>query len=115
MSQPLVELRSVTKRFGAVTEVLRSIDLVVQPHETVAILGPSGSGKSTLLNILGGLLPASSGEVLFDGQALTSKDAKQLAVLRNREIGFIFQAHHLLPQCSALENVLVPTLVHQKG
>lgn len=111
----LVELRRVNKHFGTSTEVLRNIDLCVQPHDTVAVLGPSGSGKSTLLNIIGGLLPPSSGEVLFDGEPLPNRNAKQLAALRNREIGFIFQAHHLLPQLTALENVLVPTLVYPKG
>ncbi|MGK0202672.1 MAG: lipoprotein-releasing system ATP-binding protein [Planctomycetota bacterium] len=110
----LVELRRVNKHFGTATEVLRDIDLCVQPHDTVAVLGPSGSGKSTLLNIIGGLLPPSSGEVLFDGEPLANRNAKQLAALRNREIGFIFQAHHLLPQLTALENVLVPTLVYAK-
>jgi lipoprotein-releasing system ATP-binding protein len=115
MSQPLVELERVSKRFGEQTEVLRHIDLSVRSNDTVAILGPSGSGKSTLLNIIGGLLLPSSGAVLFDGEDLHGRDQKQLAALRNREIGFIFQAHHLLPQCSALENVLVPTLVHPKG
>lgn len=111
----LVELRRVNKHFGTATEVLRNIDLCVQPHDTVAVLGPSGSGKSTLLNIIGGLLPPSSGDVLFDGEPLANRNAKQLAALRNREIGFIFQAHHLLPQLTALENVLVPTLVYPKG
>lgn len=111
----LVELLRVNKHFGTATEVLRNIDLCVQPHDTVAVLGPSGSGKSTLLNIIGGLLPPSSGDVLFDGEPLANRNAKQLAALRNREIGFIFQAHHLLPQLTALENVLVPTLVHPKN
>lgn len=111
MSQ-LVELRSVAKRFGDTTEVLRGIDLDVAPGDTLAILGPSGSGKSTLLHIIGGLLPPSSGTAKFDGHDLASKSPKELAVFRNREIGFVFQAHHLLPQCTALENVLVPTLVH---
>jgi len=115
MSQPLVQLQNVDKRFGSQTEVLRGVALEVQPRDTVAVLGPSGSGKSTLLNIIGGLLPPSSGKVLFDGEDLQGRSAKQLAALRNREIGFIFQAHHLLPQCSALENVLVPTLVHPPG
>lgn len=114
MSQPLVELQNVDKRFGSQTEVLRGVDLKVAARDTVAVLGPSGSGKSTLLNIVGGLLEPSSGRVLFDGQELQGRNQKQLAALRNREIGFIFQAHHLLPQCSALENVLVPTLVHPK-
>ncbi|MBK8977236.1 MAG: ABC transporter ATP-binding protein [Planctomycetes bacterium] len=110
-SAPLVELRSVHKCFGADAEVLRGVDLEVSPGDALAVLGPSGSGKSTLLNIVGGLLPPSSGQALFDGVDLATLDADRLAVLRNRELGFVFQAHHLLPQCSALENVLVPTLV----
>lgn len=112
MSTSLIELRSIEKRFGTAVDVLRSVDLDVQAGSTVAVVGPSGSGKSTLLHIIGGLLPPSSGQVRFDGRDLASMDAAALAALRNREIGFVFQAHHLLPQCSALENVLVPTLVH---
>jgi ABC-type lipoprotein export system ATPase subunit len=111
----LVELRRVNKHFGPKTEVLRDIDLCVQPHDTVAVLGPSGSGKSTLLNIIGGLLPPSSGDVMFNGEPLANRNAKQLAALRSSEIGFIFQAHHLLPQLTAIENVLVPTLVSPKN
>jgi lipoprotein-releasing system ATP-binding protein len=78
--------------------------------ETLAIVGPSGSGKSTLLNIIGTLDRPSSGTVRLDGQDLTELDEAQLASLRNRRIGFVFQAHHLLPHCTVLENVLVPTL-----
>lgn len=111
-SVPLVELRSVHRRFGDTTEVLHGVDLEVRPRDAIAVLGPSGSGKSTLLDIIAGLLPPSSGQALFDGADLATLDADQLAALRNREIGLVFQAHHLLPQCSALENVLVPTLVH---
>jgi ABC-type lipoprotein export system ATPase subunit len=114
MSAPLVELRGITRRFGATTEVLRGIDLEVAADDTLAVLGPSGCGKSTLLHILGGLLPPTSGAARFDGRDLATMSATELAALRNREIGFVFQAHHLLPQCTALENVLVPTLVHPK-
>lgn len=114
MTAELIELQNVTKHFGRNTEVLRSIDLTVSAHDTVAILGPSGSGKSTLLNIVGGLLAQTSGSVRFDGAPLSDRNQQQLAALRNQQIGFIFQSHHLLPQCSALENVLVPTLVHPK-
>lgn len=115
MTQPLAALRAVTRRFGASTEVLRGVDLQVGAGETLAVLGPSGCGKSTLLHVLGGLLPASTGTAEFDGRDLASLSAAQLAALRNQELGFVFQAHHLLPQCSALENVLVPTLVHPEG
>jgi len=112
MSTALVELRGITRRFGAGTDVLRGVDLDVGSEQTLAVLGPSGCGKSTLLHILGGLLPPTAGSARFDGQDLVTMSAKQRASLRNRDIGFVFQAHHLLPQCSALENVLVPTLVH---
>jgi len=77
----------------------------------VAIVGPSGSGKSTLLYILGALEPPTSGTVLLDGQNPFELDDRKLAAFRNRQVGFVFQDHHLLPQCSVLENVLVPTLV----
>ncbi|MAG58052.1 MAG: ABC transporter [Planctomycetes bacterium] len=115
----LVEVRGLVKRFDATddsgtgAEVLSGVDLDIAPGESVAVVGPSGSGKSTLLNIIGALLPATSGDVLLDGDNLTLLDADALATLRNEKIGFVFQSHHLLPQCTALENVLVPTLVHR--
>ena len=112
MSRPLAELRAVTRRFGAATDVLRGVDLEVYARDTLAVLGPSGCGKSTLLHVLGGLLPPTSGVASFDGRDLSEMSAAERAALRNRDIGFVFQAHHLLPQCTALENVLVPTLVH---
>jgi lipoprotein-releasing system ATP-binding protein len=80
----------------------------------VAIVGPSGSGKSTLLNLLGTLDAPDSGSVWFEGRDLTGLSPKELATLRNRRIGFIFQNHHLLPQCTVLENVLIPTLAEQR-
>ena len=115
MSAALVELRGITRRFGETTEVLRGVDLDIGAEDTLAVLGPSGCGKSTLLHILGSLLPPTSGTARFDGRDLATMSATERAALRNREIGFVFQAHHLLPQCTALENVLVPTLVHPKG
>ncbi|MHC4078088.1 MAG: ABC transporter ATP-binding protein [Planctomycetota bacterium] len=107
---PLAELRGVARRFADI-DVLRDIDLEIQAGESVAIVGPSGSGKSTLLNILGGLLPPSAGVVVFEGGDLAAMGADELAVFRNEKIGYVFQDHHLLPQCTALENVLIPTLV----
>ena len=80
--------------------------------ESIAIVGPSGCGKSTLLNIIGTLDQPTTGKVMLDGQDLNTLDGNALAALRNREIGFIFQSHHLLPQCTVMENVLVPTLAH---
>jgi len=90
--------------------VLRDVSLELQRGENVAILGPSGSGKSTLLSIIGGLELPSSGRVVLDGQDPATLDEPALAAFRNRRIGFVFQDHHLLPQCSVLENVLVPTV-----
>jgi lipoprotein-releasing system ATP-binding protein len=115
----LVELRAVTKSFARLGEgdgaVLRGIDLALGEGERLAIVGPSGSGKSTLLAILGGLEPPSSGSVLWQGRDLASFGEKELARFRSRELGFLFQAHHLLPQLSALENALVPTLARAAG
>ena len=112
---PLLKLVEVSKRYDPLdhappVEVLRNITLEFGPGESAAIIGPSGSGKSTLLNIIGTLDRPSSGQVLLDGQDLTRLDEAALAATRNRQIGFIFQSHHLLPQCTVLENVLVPTL-----
>jgi predicted ABC-type transport system involved in lysophospholipase L1 biosynthesis ATPase subunit len=111
----LVELCGVAKSFGGaggepVTEVLRGVDLCVEEGESVAVVGPSGSGKSTLLQLIGALARPTSGTVRIDGADLGALDDDALADLRQRAVGFVFQAHHLLPQCSALENVLVPTL-----
>jgi lipoprotein-releasing system ATP-binding protein len=91
--------------------VLRGIDLELQPGEALAVMGPSGSGKSTFLHILGTLDRPTSGSVLLDGKDPFALPEPELAAFRNRNIGFIFQDHYLLPQCSVLENVLVPTLV----
>jgi len=82
----------------------------VDEGENMAILGPSGSGKSTLLNIAGALDIPDSGDILFEGDRINEFSESQLALFRNQKVGFIFQSHHLLPQCSVLENVLVPTL-----
>jgi lipoprotein-releasing system ATP-binding protein len=90
--------------------VLRDVSLALQQGENLAIVGPSGSGKSTLLGIIGTLDAPSGGRVLLDGQDPAQLDEPRLAAFRNRRIGFVFQDHHLLPQCSVLENVLVPTV-----
>ena len=110
MPAPLLELKGVTRRFDTL-EVLGSVDLRVESGESIAVVGPSGSGKSTLLHIIGGLLPPTEGCVRFAGNDLADLSKDELAAFRNLEIGYVFQAHHLLPQCTALENVLVPTLV----
>ena len=91
--------------------VLRDVTLTLDAGESACVMGPSGSGKSTLLYILGGLEPPSSGSVQLDGKDPYALSADQLAAFRNREVGFVLQDHCLLPQCTVLENVLVPTLV----
>lgn len=90
--------------------VLKDISLEVDQGESLAILGPSGSGKSTLLNIIGTLDTPDSGDIIFDNERINNYSEEKLSAFRNNEIGFIFQSHHLLPQCTVLENVLVPTL-----
>lgn len=90
--------------------VLKDISLKVEKGRSLVIVGPSGSGKSTLLNIIGGLDRPTGGQVLFDGRDLAGLDEIELARIRNRQIGFVFQLHYLLPQCTVLENVLLPTL-----
>lgn len=109
---PLLELRNVSKAYPGVVPVpvLTGAHLRVARGERIAILGPSGSGKSTILNLLGTLDRPDSGTVHLDGRDLSTLDARELAQLRNRRIGFVFQSHHLLPQCTLLENVLLPTL-----
>ncbi|HET9227987.1 MAG TPA: ABC transporter ATP-binding protein [Thermoanaerobaculia bacterium] len=89
-------------------EVLRGIDMAVEPGEMVAVVGPSGSGKSTLLHLLGGLDRPDSGEVEVAGQSLRGMSGASLAEFRNRTIGFVFQFHQLLPDFTALENVMLP-------
>jgi len=90
--------------------VLNGISLTVRRGDSLAVVGPSGSGKSTLLNILGSLDSPTRGNIQLDGEELANLSEPELATIRNQKIGFIFQSHHLLPQCSVWENVLVPTL-----
>ena len=116
---PLLQLTDVTRKFpiaenGGSLVVLQSVSVEFSGGESVAIIGPSGSGKSTLLNIVGTLDEPTSGTVVFDGQNLGNLNEDEQAILRNREIGFIFQSHHLLPQCTVIENVLVPVLANSE-
>jgi ABC-type lipoprotein export system ATPase subunit len=111
----MLELTGVSKNYaspngGPPVSVLKNVDLHIAAGEALAIIGPSGSGKSTLLNIMGALDHPSAGQVRLDGRELGSLSELELASVRNRSIGFVFQLHHLLPQCTVLENVLVPTL-----
>ena len=115
----MLELVNVAKSYPSPGDtvglcVLKDITLKVRKGQAVAIVGPSGSGKSTLLNIIGALDRPTAGRVLFDGKDLAKMDDIELAGIRNSEIGFVFQLHHLLPQCTVLENVLVPTLAEKK-
>lgn len=112
---PLLSLSHVAKRYpspdgAAPITVLDDISLALDAGESVAIVGPSGSGKSTLLNIIGTLDHPTAGQVLLQGRDLAPLSDVELAAVRNRQVGFVFQAHFLLPQCSVFENVLLPAL-----
>ena len=114
----LLQCNQLCKRYqeGSVqTDVLRDVSFTMRPGEMMAIIGSSGSGKSTLLHLLGGLDAPTSGDVLFSGRALSSMSSAQKAELRNRELGFIYQFHHLLPDFTALENVAMPLLIGKKS
>jgi lipoprotein-releasing system ATP-binding protein len=110
----VLEVAQLTKQYstprGPLT-VLCDVSLSLAPGEAAAIMGPSGSGKSTLLYLLGALEPPTSGRVSLDGKNPFELDPSSLATFRNEQIGFVFQDHCLLPQCSVLENILIPTLV----
>jgi ABC-type lipoprotein export system ATPase subunit len=112
---PLLQLAGVCKRFdtpagtGSLV-ILDGVSLEVHAAESLAVVGPSGSGKSTLLHLIGALDRPSAGKVLLEGRDLGELSEAQLALIRNRLLGFVFQSHYLLPQCTVLENVLVPTL-----
>lgn len=112
---PFLKLAGVGRQYDANTQVLRGVDLDVRGGESVAVVGPSGCGKSTLLNIIGTLDRPDTGSVEFGGTDLLTMDEKATAEFRNARIGFVFQLHHLLPQCSVLENVLVPSLVNRNA
>jgi len=112
---PIVTMTEVSKEYPSLPQpvrVLRNITFQVNAGECFAVVGPSGCGKSTLLNLMGTLDTASSGRILFKDRDIAGLSPRDLAHLRNREIGFVFQLHHLLPQCTVIENVLVPTLVN---
>ncbi len=111
----LLELKKIAKAFEVPAAeramiVLKDVSFQIDQGESMAVVGPSGSGKSTLLNIIGALERPTSGDVFFTGKNLANLGDSELSAIRNREIGFIFQLHHLLPQCTVLENVLIPTI-----
>lgn len=106
----MIELHDIRKNFGTL-EVLKGIDLTINQSEVVSIVGPSGAGKTTLLQIIGTLDRPDSGRVLFDGVDISAYKEKQLSAFRNRHIGFVFQFHQLLPEFTAVENVMMPALI----
>lgn len=119
-TSPIVELVNVSKQYdapdgGPGAAVLKDVSLRVVAGESLAIVGPSGSGKSTLLNIIGTLDQPTSGHVVLDTRDLGGMGDEELASIRRHEIGFIFQLHHLLPQCTVMENVLVPALAEGRS
>ncbi|MDB4444063.1 ABC transporter ATP-binding protein [bacterium] len=110
----MLELENVQKRFkhnANIIHVLKGIDLVIKPEESLAVMGASGVGKSTLLNIMGTLEPPTEGIVRFEDQNINEMDERNLCRLRNHDIGFVFQFHHLLPELNALENTIMPALI----
>ena len=106
----MITAQSITKRYGSL-EVLKGIDFCAKEKEIISIVGASGAGKSTLLQILGSLSKPDSGKVLIDNTDIFSLSADRLSDFRNRHIGFVFQFHHLLPEFTALENVMIPALI----
>ena len=112
MTPPVIELRDIRYAYRIADEdtpVLKGVSLVIRPGEMVAIQGPSGSGKSTLLYLIGCLLKPQSGSVLVDGRDVSSLSDDEMAWLRNRRIGFIFQQFHLLPRASVIDNIMLPS------
>ena len=106
----MIEVRDIRKSFGAL-EVLKGISLEVGQGEIVSIVGPSGAGKTTLLQIMGTLDRPDAGDVLFDGLSVEKLGAREMAEFRNRRIGFVFQFHQLLPEFTAIENVMIPAFI----
>lgn len=111
----ILKLKNITRSYPSPDKnieinVLNNISLSMKKGESIAIVGPSGSGKSTLLNIAGALDPEFSGKVFLNDKDMTLMNENELSEVRNKEIGFVFQLHHLLPQCSVIENVLIPSL-----
>ena len=110
MNEKMIEIQGITKSFGEL-QVLKGIDLTIYKGEVVSIVGPSGAGKTTLLQIMGTLDKADAGSVLIDGKEVGCMKEKELAAFRNQRIGFVFQFHQLLPEFTALENVMMPALI----
>ncbi|MDY3851298.1 MAG: ABC transporter ATP-binding protein [Prevotella sp.] len=109
----MIDIKGITKSFGTL-EVLKGIDLTINPGEVVSIVGPSGAGKTTLLQIMGTLDRADSGSMMIDGVDVMSLSSAQLSKFRNSRLGFVFQFHQLLPEFTALENVMMPAYIAGK-
>lgn len=110
----MIVAENIFKKIGE-TEILKGISFHIQPSEVVSLVGPSGAGKSTLLSILGTLDQPNSGRVLIDNTDVFQLNQKKMASFRNQNIGFVFQFHHLLPEFTALENVMIPALISGKS
>lgn len=110
----MIELDNITRSFGSL-QVLKGISLKVDNGEVISITGPSGAGKTTLLQIMGSLDRPDGGRVLYDGQDITRMGEKELSAFRNKHIGFVFQFHQLLPEFTALENIMIPMLIAGNG
>lgn len=110
----MIEVKNITKSYGSL-QVLKGINLTIKEKEVVSIVGASGAGKSTLLHILGTLDYPNAGELLYDQVNIATYSATKLAAFRNRNIGFVFQFHHLLPEFTALENVCLPAWIQGAG
>ena len=106
----MIKLEGITKSFGSL-QVLKGIDLEINKGEIVSIVGPSGAGKTTLLQIMGTLDEPDAGVVQIDGTVVSRMKEKELSAFRNKNIGFVFQFHQLLPEFTALENVMIPALI----
>lgn len=106
----MIQLKNITKSFGSL-QVLRGIDLSVEERQVVSIVGPSGAGKTTLLQIMGTLDKADSGQVIINGQDISALNQKKLSRFRNKHLGFVFQFHQLLPEFTALENIMIPAFI----
>lgn len=107
----MIQLHGIRKSFGSL-QVLKGIDLTINKSEIVSIVGPSGAGKTTLLQIIGTLDQPDTGHILFDGTDISIYKGKQLSAFRNQNIGFVFQFHQLLPEFTAVENVMMPALIN---
>ena len=110
----MIQLEGITKSFGAL-QVLKGIDLEIGKGEVVSIVGPSGAGKTTLLQIMGTLDKPDGGRIILNGTEVNRLKEKELSAFRNREIGFVFQFHQLLPEFTAVENVMMPSLIQGKS